>query len=670
MKIKRFIKSLAAAVLLAATIPSGSFAQEPYITWTQGPGGYVVDTQTAYSAEEVLNYSLSTPEDFYIADDQTMYICDTGNSRIVTVSPDGSVGEYTDENLNAPTGIHVADGHIYIADRGAQKVWIYSMDFQLERYIEKPTEAIFGANTNFVPVKLITDARGNLYVVSEGSTAGLMQFNPQGDFLGYFGSNSTNNTFKMILQRTFFTEEQLNKLFKNTPPSVTNVGIDSQGLIYTVTSGESITEPIKKLSISGLNLFDDMVVAGSYVDVDVDGDGNTFSVTTEGTIYEYDSNGNLLFAFGGRDSDRERVGILREPAAIEVTDDGQLYVLDRGMGCIVHYEATEFARTVHEGIAMYNDGLYAESQETWEEIRKMNSSFVMAYEALAQADYKNQNYASALSNYRIAENKEGYSQTYWVYRNEWLQNNLGLTVVIIIALCIVWGVIRAIDRRKHILDPVRRVKKKILNVRLISQICFVGKMMKKPSDAYYEMKFKGRASIASATVLYIWLIILQFTDIYVVSYLFNTSNPWRISLFSEIMWVVAPVFLFIACNYLVSTITEGEGKVRDLYCGTIYALTPYLVFALPLQILTHALTLNEGFIYQFAMFAVIAWCVVLFVMMIKEIHDYSLSKTFKNLAVTAFTIALFLLAGFILWLLYGQLRDFIISLIQEVAARG
>ena len=57
-------------------------------------------------------------------------------------------------------------------------------------------------------------------------------------------------------------------------------------------------------------------------------------------------------------------------------------------------------------------------------------------------------------------------------------------------------------------------------------------------------------------------------------------------------------------------------------------------------------------------------------MMVQEMHNYSFKETVKNLLITLFTICLFLLIGFIVYLLYGQLSDFVVSIVQEVAIRG
>lgn len=670
---KKILCVLIVMVLLLSSIPAANAASEvPYVTWTMGTDGNIVDTQTAYVPQELMELDLKNPEDLFY-DDFTgkLYICDTGHSRIVIVDPDGTVSEYADENLDKPTGIMVTEDRIYIAEYGNRELLVYTKAFELLNRIGKPTEPIFGANTKFAPRKLVVDSRGELYVVSEGSTSGLMQFNPNGNFLGYFGANTTTTSLKMILQRTFFTEEQINKLFKITPASVVNVAMDKQGLIYTVTGGAGNNMPLKKLSVSGLDLFGGVITNyEAMVDVDVDPNGNTFAVDAGGTIFEYDSYGNLLFAFGGSDTERLRLGVLVNPVAIDVSDDERIFVLDKKQNGVVVYAATEFASLVHTGISMYADGLYEQSEDIWEQIRKMNTGFVMAYEALAKSSYKKQDYDRALNFYEVAGNMGGYAQTFWVYRNNWLQNNLTTAIVVLFVLFILYKLLMLWDDKKEILNPLRKLRKRIGDIPLVQQILFAKQVMTKPVDAYYDIRRKRKATVASATVLYVWYIVLQITDIYLVGPLFNTHDINHVNLLEVLVGAVGPVALFVVCNYLISSITEGEGKASDLYIGLAYCMSPYLVAALPLQIITNVLVANESFVYQFPMLMVIGWSAVLFFMMVQEMHNYSFKETVKNLLITLFTICLFLLIGFIVYLLYGQLRDFVVSIVQEVAIRG
>lgn len=657
------------AFLLFAPFAKVHAETVPYTTWTIGPNAEVVDTQTAYIPQKMMELGLDAPEDLCVDENGTIYVCDTGNRRIAVLSKEETVSYIEGGELIKPTGIFAARGILYVADYGAQMVYLYDMEGKLLQKIDRPEEAILG-KTKFVPMKLTVDKRGNIYVVSEGSVAGMLQVDPQGRFQGYFASNQTNTTFKMILQKTIFTQEQLNKLFKNTPPSVTNTAIDSQGLIYTVTKGLA-GQSIKKLSISGKNLFaSNSVSASDMIDVTVDRNGNVFGLSESGTIMEYDSYGTLLFAFGSKSDTMDRNGLLTGPAAIDVLEDGRLVVLDKAKGLLVFYEPTEFANQVHLGITYYKDGKYAESETIWQDIKKMNSAFLLSYDALAKSSYKRQEYETALDYYKIAENKTGYSQTFWVLRNQWIEHNIGAMLLMIAAIAIY------ISIRKKYLVKTRLYQKlnagyAFLGSRtLVRQLSMQKQLLRRPLDAYYDMRFRGKVSVLSATLLYLWFFVLQITDVYLTGYLFNNNNVRTMNLTKELLNIAVVFGFWIICNYLVSTITEGEGKLKDIYCGTIYALSPYLMFSLLVQLGSNLLTQNEAFVYTYSVYGLYAWCGILLFMMVKEMHGYTVKQTVKNLLITLFTIILFALAAFICYLLAKQLIDFVVNVVQEVSVRG
>jgi hypothetical protein len=138
----------------------------------------------------------------------------------------------------------------------------------------------------------------------------------------------------------------------------------------------------------------------------------------------------------------------------------------------------------------------------------------------------------------------------------------------------------------------------------------------------------------------------------------------------EIVYTLAPIVLWNAANYLVATISDGEGSLRHVIIGSAYSLFPYALFALPLTLLSNLLTLNEVFIYTFSMQLILFWCGVMLIIMVKEIHNYTVSETVRNLLTTLFTMAIFLLSAYILYVLFNQLYEFILAVIQEVGLRG
>ena len=53
---------------------------------------------------------------------------------------------------------------------------------------------------------------------------------------------------------------------------------------------------------------------------------NIFTISSNGYIYEYNREGNLLFVFGGKDVGLQRLGLFSQTSAIAVDDRNSIYV--------------------------------------------------------------------------------------------------------------------------------------------------------------------------------------------------------------------------------------------------------------------------------------------------------------------------------------------------------
>lgn len=671
MKNKLFSKiAVLLALIISIITPLEALAETPYKTYTKGPESMIVETQTAYEPLDILKLPTNAAEDMCLDKDNTLYIADTGNSRILILK-NKDITVLGEGILNKPTGVFVTDDKVYVADSENRKVFIFDKEGKVIQEIGRPTEPLYGKNTQFIPKKLTVDNRGNIYVISEGSTNGVVQLNNQGQFTSYFASNRTETTFKMILQRLMFTENQKGQLFKNTPPSPTNVTIDERGLVYTATYGLK-ANTIKKFNVSGNNILDGKIenLSNVIIDIEIDKNGNIFAVDENGSVFEFDSYGNLLFAFGGISKNGEINGLVKNPSAISISNDGMILVLDKEKNIIQTYSETNFAKEVHEGVSLYKEGLYLQSEENWQNILKMNSSFILSYQALAKSYFKQGLNDEALENFKLGEDKVGYSDAYWEIRNDWLQANLGKVIIALILIIVIWSIVKRIDKKKGIFNRFRALSHKIKENKLISQILYAKRFIRKPLDSYYELKRMNKVSVFSSTVLYIWLIVIQITGIYFKGYLFQNINPLKANIFKEVLIIIIPIVLFIIANYMIATINDGEGKIKDVYNGTIYALTPYLIGMLPLQLITNILTLNESFIYDFGTLIIYGWCAILLFLMIKEVHNYSTKETIKNILLTVFGMMIIVLLVAIIFILVDHELDFINSIIQELKIRG
>lgn len=646
-------------------------AETPYTTWAWGPGFHGVMTQAAYEPLKQVDLELSNPEDMIIRQDGSIYIADTGNKRIVKVVDEKIVAEYGLGLLEGPTGLTLDDeGHIYIADGASNTIVILDATGNLIRSFGKPTEPLFGQSNAFLPRKIAIDVRKNLYIIGEGSNDGIIQMNINGNFIGYFGANLATMSLKMILQRLFLSKEQLAQFIKNEAPSPTNIAIDAKNLVYTVSGSPNLQKTIRKFNIAGNNIIGDTWGSSGTRDISVSADGTILTISSNGEIYEYDNTGFILFNFGVKDNGDQRLGTVGDPTSIARFED-RLYILDKDKNAIVIYQETAFATMVHEGVRLYTEGLYQEAQAYFENIINANGSFILSYAALGNAYYQQRDFEKAMTYFRLAENRYWYSQSFWEIRNVFIQNQLLNFILLMIGYVILKAVVKRIDRKTHWFDPLKQAWAKLKQKKLMDDFLFMFRFIRHPIDSYYYIKMKQRGSIKFALILVLWVVLVRLLSLMMTGFIFNPyNNILDIKIENEIAMTLILVVLFVGCNYLISTISEGEGRVRDVIIGTAYSLFPYALFVLPITLLSNVLTRNEVFIYETLNMLVYLWIAILLFIMIKEIHNYTFSENVRNVLLTLFTMALVVLVFYILYFLFNQLFDFVNSIIQEVRVRA
>ncbi|WP_370295782.1 YIP1 family protein [Rossellomorea marisflavi] len=658
--------------ILLFPLQASAAGSVPYKTETMSADGNVIETQTAYMPIGLFadNSDIVKPEDIFIDKKNHVYIADAEAKKILVFDESGKQIHVIGEgDLEEPTGVFVdSDGKVFVADYKREQIVTFSEKGKLQDTFGKPDSPLFGKKSPFLPQKVGVDKRGNIFVIGEGSTNGIIQLGHDGTFLGYYGVNTTQNSLKSFLQNLITSDEQKKRMFLKTPPAPGNIAIDERGLIYTITEGTK-QEVIKKLNVAGQNLLPpDISDIGSFKDITIDPNGNIFVLNEGGKIVQFDSYGNMLFSFAGKDEGSNRLGLFQQPTGIAVNDSGLLYVTDGERGTVQIFHASAFGQKVNEGIALYKEGLYVESQRYWREVLRMNTSFGLAHTAMGESLYKQQKYEEALEEYRVAEDRGGYSNAFWEIRQMWMKEHLSKVFLILAALLIVRILLKYADRKKNILKGVREKRDRIKGAVLVKQLLYMTKFLKHPIDSFYYIKKEHAASVTSASILYVVLLIEYLIAKYLTGFIFRSGTEGS-TLFLEVATVFSPILLFLIANYLVSTITDGEGTFKQIYIGTIYSLAPYLLFILPLTLISNVLTFNESFIYVFSIRITYAWCLLILFFMIKEIHNFSISETIRNIFVTLFGMVILVLVLFVVYVLLDQVYEFVYSIIQEVILR-
>lgn len=671
---KKILCAFLAALVLLAFLPAVSadtaFWEDhyPYSTYTVDYQGELTYTQTAYVPLGNLTApgALSSPSDLFLRDG-LVYVADTGNKRIAVFDAEGTLVRTIGTGvLVQPTGVYVSpDGTVYVADKGAALVQKFSAEGSFVRSYGRPVEPLFGTASLYVPLKVAVGAGENIYVIGDGSTSGVIQLNYDGSFLGYFGVNLSSKSLVQKIAEWFVVGDEY---ASTTPPSPTNIAINAKSLVYTSTPNTDAA--LKKLDVNGNSILSvtNYDPDRDVVDLAVTDSGALYAVYDDGLIVEYDPQGNLLFAFDVTDSVSNLLGQVKNPAGIAADAEGRLFVLDGTGNAVVAYAPTDFASLVHRAVALYNDGRYAESTGMFESILAQNANFALAHAALGKAYYQDGDYDAALAEFRLANDVSGYSETYWKVRDGWLKDNLSWIFLVLIGLAVVSAVLKRIGKTTPAFAGIRTGIASVLSRPGVRKYTLAFHILKRPADAYFQIKRLHRATPASATlllgVLFLeYLLVLRYTG-----YVFN-SYADSVNLFVEAAKFFGVVLLFVFSNYLISTLSDGEGWLRDVYVGTVYSLSPLLLGWLPLLVLSNVLTQNEAVVYQLGTSVLYGWTAVLVFLSTKEIHNYEIGETVKNLLMTLFAMVIIVLMGFIVYVFGSQLWNFLVSWAKEVINR-
>ena len=360
------------------------------------------------------------------------------------------------------------------------------------------------------------------------------------------------------------------------------------------------------------------------------------------------------------------IGEFDMATGIAVDSKDNIWVLDGGGKNIQVFRKTEFAETVIKAIMAYNEGHYDEATTYYQEIIRQNASFVSAYVGLGKIYQRLEQYDEAIEYFRLANYKAGYSEVYWELRDDWFNHNLVWIIIVVVVIIIlnifkVWGKLWRLTR-----IDLTSVKEKINNIRFIQELKYLLKILKKPADVFYDVKYGLKIRMRTAWVVFLVFIVINILgDYFIRGYLFRTVATTDVNFAFELLRWGLVILLCVIGNFLISTLQSGEGFFRDIFIGTIYSFAPIILFKIPVDIISNFLTYNEGYIYTILNAVLWIWSIINLILMIKEIHNYKLGEFILNVVLTFVAVVIMVLLYLVLYILAMQLIQFIVGLVSE-----
>ena len=484
---KKFIRAVVIALCLITILSLPVSAATPYQTHTvmatqkqalNSPDAYTPSRQVDGAYMGITFGDGTDLQDLFVDCDQNVYIADKGANAVYVLDRyyklrftiKNFINEHSvADSFTEPRGVFATEDTIYICDTNANRLVLFDRKASLEanapvfdRIITRPTSKLFGEDSIYRPVACVVDNYGRIYVVSDSTYQGIIVMTQQGQFTGFIGAQTVSANKFDILWRRFMTAEQLANSIKYVSTEFNNISIDEDGFIYITTSSikaadqyKSISSksgtysPVKMLNTAGKEVMKrngfyspvGEVVASSaavskIVDVAIGPEG-TWTIIDENRSksYTYDSNGNLLFAFGDTGS---QLGNLKKVKAVDYQGD-KLLLLDTTSKSFTVYNRTEYGDILIEALYNTNQRQYDKAVDYWEDILQRNSNFDAAYIGIGQSLYREGKYEEAMSFYKSAYDTSNYSNAYREIRSEWISKYLILIPIIVIAIVVLWS---------------------------------------------------------------------------------------------------------------------------------------------------------------------------------------------------------------------------------------
>ncbi len=682
------LKVIDSATLLASLQPDGGASNNAKLLYA-GTGAFT---------------GLNMPKDFFVDELEHVYIANTSNNQIVVTDEEFNIrliiSTFTNkfgvpDSLNAPNGVFVTDEEIFVADTGNKRIVIFDKLGNFVDIVPEPASEVLPENHVYSPVAVSVDQAGRIYVVSATSTFGIISLNRDGSFNGFIGAQKVAVDMFQYFLRLFQTAEQIAASETNVATEFNNICIDADGFIYATT--DSIEDglvasaiiakdksgdyaPVKKLNPNGTDVMNrngfwppsgeiDMgttsnnsIGGGPSTVVDVAiGPNNTWSIidNKRSRVFTYDSNGNLLFAFGDKGT---QLGNVQNLVAVDYQGTNMI-LLDRASNTLTVYKRTGYGDLLAAAIQNTEDKQFDKAVNYYVSILQRNNNYDAAYVGIADSLYRDGEYEQAMKYYKYAYNTEDYSEAYQAYRKEWMEKWILLIPLVLIA------VIVGVSYFFKYANKVNKAGQKMKDKRTFGEEILYGfHIIFHPFDGFWDLKHEKRGSVRGAIF---WLVITCLTFVYQAmgqSYLQNPQGG-TMSYFMAITSILAPVILWVIANWCITTLFEGEGSFKDVFVATCYSLVPLPMLIIPSVLISNVMTATElqivGLIEGFAF----GWLFLLVFFGMMVTHDYSLGKNFITTIVSIIGVAFIIFIAGLFSALIVKVFSFFYQIYIELSYR-
>lgn len=190
-----------------------------------------------------------------------------------------------------------------------------------------------------------------------------------------------------------------------------------------------------------------------------------------------------------------------------------------------------------------------------------------------------------------------------------------------------------------------------------------------PMDGYYWIRHQERGSVPIAILMVILFSISFSSNRLLASFVVNDVDPRVVDSFYELIGVLAAYLLLCVSNWSITCLMNGEGRMKDIAIAVGYGTVPITIMMCLGTLVSQFVADDEQAFYVMIIGAGIAYGLIMILVGIMQVHNYTLGKTLITLFLTL--VAMFIIIFLLLLLsnLLGMVVNFFRSIYTEIIFR-
>ncbi|MBP3568510.1 MAG: YIP1 family protein [Lachnospiraceae bacterium] len=190
-----------------------------------------------------------------------------------------------------------------------------------------------------------------------------------------------------------------------------------------------------------------------------------------------------------------------------------------------------------------------------------------------------------------------------------------------------------------------------------------------PFDGFWDLKREQRGSLAAALTFVALTIITLTLEKQKTAFLFNPYRLDRINVMVDVITVLLLYVLWCVANWCLTSLMDGEGKLKDIAIATGYALFPVILLRLPMILISYMLTSGEGSFYDVIGVVSYLWAGALLILGTMITHQYSVKKTLLTCICTIVGMGIIMFIGLLFFNVIQQMMTFVSTIYEEIRFR-